>query len=214
MYAIIRFFGWLAYKIYFNISFEGKENIPKKGGFIFASNHRSYADPVIISLPVRSRFAYMAKKELFVNPFMRALIKSLGAFPVDRGADGIKAVETSMKMLESGRNLLIFPEGTRSYDGKLGRGKLGASLIAAGSGADIVPVAIIFEGKLKFRRKIVVRYGKLIRTKEICPTGNTEITGANKEIKQLKTAMMSGIAELLPTENEMKGETGGAAEKA
>ena len=69
MYTIARYIVLLIYKIVYNLSYEGVENIPKEGGRIYASNHRSYADPVLISLPVRKRFAYMAKEELFKNPF-------------------------------------------------------------------------------------------------------------------------------------------------
>ena len=65
----------LCFKFYYNISFEGLENIPKEGGYIYASNHRSYADPVFIALNVPKKFSFMAKEELFKNFFFGRLIK-------------------------------------------------------------------------------------------------------------------------------------------
>ena len=199
MYTIVRYIVSLIYKIVYNLSFEGTENIPKEGGRIFASNHRSYADPVFICLPVKARFAYMAKEELFKNPFFSALIRIMGAFPVVRGSGDMKVIDESIARLNKGRNLVIFPEGTRSKDGKVGRGKTGVALIAAKANVDVVPVGIVFEGKLKFRRKVVVKYGKPISAGQLQVSDNPSAS----ELKSLKTTIMTSITELVEGEKSL-----------
>lgn len=193
MYFILRAIVTLIFEIAYNIRFEGKDNIPKAGGYIYASNHRSYTDPILISIPVRKRFAYMAKDELFKNPFFSAFIRFFGAFPVVRGKGDTSVIDTSIEKLRSGRNLVIFPEGTRSYDGKVGKGKSGVALIAAQAGVDVIPVGIIFEGaKLKFRSKIVVKFGKPIKASELAISGTS-----SSELRGLKTKIMGSITELV-----------------
>ncbi len=194
MYFIIRKILLLIYKIAYNLSFEGLENIPKEGGYIFASNHRSYADPVLISIPVRPRFAYMAKEELFKqNIFFTAIIRIMGAFPVVRGSGDMQVIDTAVEKLKSGRNLVIFPEGTRSKDGKVGKGKTGVAMIAAMAGADVVPVGIVFEGKLCFRKKVVVKFGKPISADKI----SVGERPAPRELKSVKLTIMSSITNLV-----------------
>lgn len=162
MYSVVVFLVRIAFAVWYNIKVEGRENIPKKGAFIFASNHRSYADPVLVVICGRGKFSFMAKSELFENKMFGWLIRMLGAFPVERGKGDTAAIERAITRVKEGTHLLIFPEGTRSKDGKVGKGKTGVALIAAKAGADVIPVGINFEGKLHFRSKIVVRYGKPI----------------------------------------------------
>lgn len=196
MYTIARYIALFVYKIVYNLSYEGTENIPKEGGRIFASNHRSYADPVFICLPIKVKFAFMAKEELFKNPFFSALIRFMGAFPVVRGSGDMKVIDESIARLNKGRNLVIFPEGTRSKDGKVGRGKTGVALIAAKANVDVVPVGIVFEDKLKFRRKVVVKYGKPISSSQLQVSDEPLRT----ELKNLKNRIMVSITELVEGE--------------
>lgn len=162
MYYVVVAIVRLAMHVWFNLKFEGRENIPKGRAFVYASNHRSYADPVLVTLAGRGRFSFMAKSELFRNKAFAWLIGSLGAFPVERGAGDTAAIDKAIDNVRHGTNLLIFPEGTRSKDGRVGRGKTGVALVAARAGADVIPVGINFEGKLHFRSKIIVRVGKPI----------------------------------------------------
>ena len=189
----------LVFHAFYILHFEGTENIPERGGVIYASNHRSMADPVLITIPVKKRFCYMAKEELFKNPLFAALIKALGAFPVVRGSGSTDVIDESVKRLEMGRNLGIFPEGTRSKDGKLGRCKSGIVLIAAQTGADIIPVGISFEGKLHFRSRITVRYGKPIPAQELRLSAEKP---SIKEIRAVKNRIMSELAQLVVQPNE------------
>ena len=193
-YNILRYITIFVYHCYYNIKWEGKENVPKDGGNIFASNHRSYQDPVFTALGARVPISYMAKEELFhKNVFFTGLIKLFGAFPVVRGKGDMQVIDTSIEKLEKGRNLEIFPEGTRSKDGKVGKGKTGVALIAAVAQTKVIPVGINFEGeKLKFRSKVVVRYGKPIIPSEIGVTGTTA-----KDLKKIKNEIMKGITELV-----------------
>lgn len=192
-YTILRYIVIALYHLYFNISFEGTENIPKDGSNIFASNHRSYQDPVFIALPTRVPLSYMAKEELFhQNWFFTKLIVAFGAFPVTRGKGDTKAIDTSFEKLEIGRNLVIFPEGTRSKDGKVGKGKTGVALIAAMAQVPVVPVGINFEGKLKFRKKVIVRFGKPIIPSEF---GINSTDPHN--LKVMKNEIMNAITELV-----------------
>ena len=178
--------------LWYDLKFEGRENIQKGKPYIFVSNHRSYLDPPLIALCGYGRFGFMAKKELFEgNKAFGALIRWLGAFPVERGTGDLSVIETSADCIRNGKNLLIFPEGTRSKTGKVGKGKSGVALVAARVHADIVPVGINFEGeKLHFRSKIIVRIGKPISADSLPSTENlTE----RELLKTLRTEIMPPI---------------------
>lgn len=181
MYYIVVAIVRVAMHIWFNLKFEGRENIPKGKAFVYASNHRSYADPVLVTLAGKGRFSFMAKKELFEKKLFAWLISSLGAFPVDRGSGDTAAIDKAISNVQNGINLLIFPEGTRSKDGRVGRGKTGVAFIAAKSHADVVPVGINFEGRLHFRSRITVRVGKPI------PAGTLAIDESLTERELLRT---------------------------
>lgn len=192
-YRFLRAIGSLSYHIAYNLKYVGKENIPHDGSYIFASNHRSYADPVIIAMPVRIPFCFMAKEELFKNKIFAFIIKSLGAFPVIRGKGDMSVIDESIKRLNRGNNLIIFPEGTRSKDGKVGKGKTGVALIASKTQVPIVPVGICFKGtKLKFRQKIIVAFGKPISPEEL------KLKSMHpRELKALKLKIMKSITDLV-----------------
>lgn len=193
LYRCVRVFLLGVYKLWYNTKYVGRENCPKDGGNIVVSNHRSYADPVLAALPVRVPFSFMAKEELFQgNVFFRWLITFLGAFPVQRGKGDSQVVDRSLEELNKGRNLLIFPEGTRSKDGTVGRIKSGAALIGTIAQTPIYPCAICFKGKLKFRRKIIVAYGKPIIPAEIGADDTS-----TKSIKILKTKISEEINKLV-----------------
>lgn len=204
MYYVAIFLVRIAYFIWYNIKFEGKENIPKNKGCVYVSNHRTYADPPLIVLGVKRKFAFMAKEELFKFKPFAILIKLLGAFPISRGKGDMEAIGQAVQSLKEHRNLVIFPEGTRSKDGKLGRGKTGAALVASKAGAEIIPVGIIFEGnKLKFRSKIIVRYGKPISTEKYVDENGEPIL---RNLAKLKNEYMDAIRVLIGQENEKKAE--------
>lgn len=193
MNAFVRYAVMGVYKLFYNFKIEGWENIPEKEGVIIASNHRSYADPVLVTMPMKRPVTYMAKEELFKNKIFGAFIRFLGAFPVRRGAGDMQVIDDCVEILNSGRNVVIFPEGTRSKENKVGRGKTGVALIAAKSGADVLPMGVVFEGeKLHFRSKLTLKIGKVIKAEELAITD-----GSPKELKNVKKIIMSAVTELV-----------------
>lgn len=120
----------------------GGDNLPPSGPVIVACNHKSLADPVVAGMVCRRPLRYMAKKELFVNPYLRRLITSLGAFPLDRGAGDREALVRALDILKEGGLLLMFPEGTRQPDDAIHEFFPGAGMIAVRSGAPVVPLAM------------------------------------------------------------------------
>ncbi len=199
MFYIVKFLVRLAFTIAYRLRYEGAENIPKGTSVIFASNHRTNADPPIIGSGTKGRHSFMAKEELFKNPLFGWLIGSLGAFPVSRGKGDMGVIDTAIERLNSGTNLMIFPEGTRSKDGKVHRGHTGAALISAKSGKPIVPVGICFGEKLKFRTPITVKYGKPVYPEEY--VDNPEEPNPRQLVK-LKNRYMEEIRLLVEGESE------------
>ena len=129
--------------LYFRLSRIGREHIPAEGPFIIASNHRSFLDPFVIGMMARRPLYFMTKKEAFINRPVAWLLSSLGAFPIDRGSSDQEAMATTRAILERGDGVLVFPEGTRTRPGPLGRPKRGIGRLALETGAPVVPVAII-----------------------------------------------------------------------
>jgi 1-acyl-sn-glycerol-3-phosphate acyltransferase len=120
-------------------------NVPdlsRLGGAVIASNHQSYLDPVLVGMPFLERVDYLAREGLFRVPGFGQLIRAVGSHPVRRGAVDSAALKTVLRVLRSGRPLLMFPEGTRTRDGSLGRFSPGVGAIAARVGAPVVPVCI------------------------------------------------------------------------
>lgn len=141
----------------YNYHVIGREKVPD-GGCVLVANHTQWADPVLVGTALGNQYPLvaMAKKELFQIKLLGPLISALGAFPVDRGTADIGAIKTSLKAVKEGKKLLIFPEGGTKH--KVGdEAKVGAAMIAARTGAPIVPI-YISENK-KFRSKVYVVFG-------------------------------------------------------
>ncbi len=203
MYYFCRSLVWIAFHIAYSIKFIGKDNIPKGTNVIFTSNHRTNADPPLVAIGVKGKCSFMAKEELFRNKLFGWLIRNLGAFPVSRGKGDMTVIDTACDRLADGDNLMVFPEGTRSKDGKVHRGHTGAALIAARTGKDIVPVGIVFGEKLKFRTKITVTYGEVIKTADYCKISDEPNP---RELVKLKNRYMADIKYLVEGEEEEKKE--------
>lgn len=162
-YEIARNIVSFVFHIKFKMTVLGRENIPKeKGGYIIASNHVSNYDPPMVGVVFGGKYTFMAKEELFrVNPVFTWLIKKLGAFPVKRGSKDSSAIDNALESLNDGRIFVIFPEGTRSKDGELGKPKSGVSLIAARAHVPVVPVFVKY-GRKRFRQRVLVSVGRSI----------------------------------------------------
>lgn len=194
LYSFLRGCAKLFYIVVYKITVIGRENIPNmKGGYIIASNHVSNNDPPVVGITFKGKYSFMAKEELFQkNPIFTWLITKLGAFPVKRGAkDGAQAIDKALDCLEKGRIFVIFPEGTRSKDGTLGRAKSGVTIIAAQAKAPVVPVFIQYGRKRKFRRRIQVSIGEMI------PADRFDIDISDRhQLKALSADIMGEIAKL------------------
>ena len=147
-YKILKVIFRFTFNLLFLPKVIGAENVPKEGAMIMAANHMSNWDPPILGTYLPRTVGYMAKEELFKPAIAGAIIKSLNAFPVKRGASDRGAIKMALNILKKGLCLGIFPEGTRSRDGKLHKAQAGVSLIAAMSKAPVVPTALIGTNKI------------------------------------------------------------------
>jgi len=134
----------------------GLENVPKEGGFIVASNHLSFFDSLIIQALTPRDVAFFAKAEYFTTPgvkgkLMKTFFESVGSIPVQRGeqAASVAALDSLVDIIEDGSGIGIYPEGTRSRDGKLYRGRTGVGWLALTTGVPVVPVGLIGTEKLQ-----------------------------------------------------------------
>ncbi len=197
-YYICKNLVWIFFHIAFSIRYENRENIPKDSTVIYAANHRTNADPPLVGSGARGRCVFMAKEELFQgNIIFKWLIQALGAFPVSRGKGDSGTLDTAVEKLNSGRSLTIFPEGTRSKDGKVHRGHSGAAVIAVRADKPIIPVGIVFGEKLKFRTPISIKYGKPIYPSEYVE----DFENPNpRQLVKLKNRYMADIKQLVEGE--------------
>lgn len=136
----------------------GLENIPKEGGVLLCSNHINNLDPPIVGITMNRSVVFMAKEELFHVPVLKKLLPHLHAFPVKRGKADREALRKGLETLREGKVLGVFPEGTRSKTGELGKGMAGVGFFALKTDAHVIPCGII--GPYKLFRKVKVVYGK------------------------------------------------------
>jgi len=148
--------------------FEGRENIPEEGPAILACNHLSVADHYFLALTTSRHIATMAKIEYFVRSGVKgkligATVKRLGQVAVDRsgGRKSAQALGPSEQVLNEGRIFAIFPEGTRSPDGRLHKGKTGVARLALATGAPVIPIGMVGTDKVLPSGKTVPRMGKV-----------------------------------------------------
>jgi len=192
------FFGiWLG--LLHNIKIYGRENLPRRGAFIMAANHVSYADPPVVGVacaPIGMHF--MAKKELFESRKWGWWFKAVQCIPISRDDKDIRATKQAIDSLKKGRNLAIFPEGTRSATGELQEAELGASFLASKAGVPVVPVYIDGTdkvlpkgGKYKCWAPIRAYIGKPVHPNEF-----SGISDRRKRYEGLRDKIMASIAEL------------------
>jgi len=123
----------------------GAANVPRTGPVILAANHLSMVDSFLLPLPLHRQVYFLAKEEYFHNPLLRVVMKGFNNIPVDRsgGRASLLALDAAMPVLGAGRILGIYPEGTRSPDGRLYRGRPGVAKLALESGAALIPCGLI-----------------------------------------------------------------------
>ena len=188
LYSIARAILIPIFLFFYNYRIIGLENVPEKGPYIACGNHVSMIDPIFVGIALPHRMYFMAKAELFKNKFMGALMRGLGAFPIKRGEADIKSIKTSLKLLNSGKILALFPEGTRNKTGET-VAEPGIAMLSIKSKVPVVPVAIISNYKFFKRTNIVI--GK--------PVELTEYQGRkllNEEYVKISLDIMNNINEL------------------
>jgi 1-acyl-sn-glycerol-3-phosphate acyltransferase len=153
---------WL--RLIFRPHVEGREHLPRSGAAILASNHLSFSDSIFMPLMVKRRVTFVAKQEYFTGPGLKGfLIKMFfvgaGTIPVDRsgGRAAQAAIDTGLRILADGHLFGIYPEGTRSPDGRLHRGKTGVARMALQSGAPVIPVAMLNADEIQPIGKLIPR---------------------------------------------------------
>ena len=218
--SICTFGGRILGRAMSRVSIEGAvDELPRNGPLIIASNHASNLDvPVIGSwlIPrLGRRIHWLGKKELFDWPIIGWVAAHGGVHPVDRGAADVEAFRLAQRILDEGHVLFVFPEGTRSRDGALQEARDGVALLAARTGAPIVPIGISGSDRVwpKGRRfphpggRVTVRVGRPFKVADELPVGT-----AKSAAKRIATRLiMSRIADLLPPRQRgVYGVTGGS----
>jgi len=120
----------ILFKILFHARARGEKNIPRRGPVLIAPNHVSFLDPVAVGTATHRQLHYMARDDLFIIPVLGWLIKRLNSFPVKKDRPDPEAIKEALRILKRGEALLLFPEGTRSPDGRLLPGQLGVGMLA------------------------------------------------------------------------------------
>jgi 1-acyl-sn-glycerol-3-phosphate acyltransferase len=190
-------------KICFSWKVEGGENVPLTGPLVLVANHVHVVDPIFLVFALPRWITFVAKEELFRSLFLRLWLRWAGSLPLQRDGkvrDKQRILEGARKALEEGLILGMFPEGARSHDGKLRKGKPGSAVIASKADVPVLPVGIIGTDKvhgiswLWKRPRIVVRIGKPFKL----PPTNHKISKSQMQL--LTTQLMKEIAALLPPE--------------
>lgn len=189
-YTLFRAIFRAFFAVFYRWQVKGAENVPADGPVILCANHINNFDPPLLGCGIERQVHFMAKEELFKVPVISFLITKFGAFPVKRGAGDRAAIRATLKILEEGKVLGIFPEGTRSKTGEVGQGMSGTAMFALKSEAKVVPVAIV--GPYRLFRPVTIIYGKpidLSRYKEGKATGET--------MKEVTDLIMQNIRDLI-----------------
>lgn len=168
--------GHTVSRIFYNVGFgrhtEGTHHIPTHGPAIVAANHMSYHDPPFLASSIKRPVHFMAKAELFSIPVLGFILRNVNVFPVHRGAADRQAIKRAFRILEEGKILALFPEGTRNREGTLQKPRRGISLIALRSNVPVIPVGIVGTSSLDRKKhggkrpKIIVSFGEPVDLSE------------------------------------------------
>jgi len=164
-YNAVALLSWPILRGLYRLHARGRENLPREGGFVLASNHVSSFDPWPLGIPLwpRRHLRFMAKSELYWFP-LTLVLNGAGAFPVRRGQADVEAIATAVRLAREGHVVTMFPEGTRRTKGLVkkfeARPRTGAARIALEAGVPLVPAAVKGTDRLLRLRPLRVAYGK------------------------------------------------------
>ncbi|MDQ7038871.1 MAG: lysophospholipid acyltransferase family protein [Aquificota bacterium] len=150
------------FRAFLRVKVYGLENVPEKGGYIVASNHRSHLDPPVLNSVFPEPLFFVAKEELFKPP-LGFILRHMRAIPVKRGSGDLETLERVRELLEEGCSVCIFPEGTRAGPGEFLRPKSGVGFLAVRTGSPVVPVYIDGTDRVLPKGSRVPKPGHLIR---------------------------------------------------
>jgi 1-acyl-sn-glycerol-3-phosphate acyltransferase len=202
--------GWLGFRAMFAIYFHWRvfnpERVPQTGGVILASNHASFLDPPLVGAGLPRAINYLARESLFRFPGIGALLHSWNSVPVDRDGGGAAGLREILNRLHAGGAIILFPEGTRTPDGKLQPARSGIGLTVIKSDAVVIPVRTFgtfeaFGRNHKFPRPIsvAVKYGEPMRFEKLRAEAKDCSKPRLKEIYQeVADEIMAAIAKLEP----------------
>lgn len=199
-YSSLHMIGVPLLKFLFHLEIKGKENIPLKGGVVFASNHASYLDPIIVGAASPRQLHFLAVEKLFDVKFVSWVIRKLNAIPVSREKTELKTIKRVIDILRKGEALLLFPEGTRNPKDTMLAGKRGIGLITQVANVPIIPVFIKGSGKALPRdkkwispHKVWIIFGKPFYPQKL------NVEGKKKEFYQeISHKVMNEIKKLKP----------------
>jgi len=202
--------GWLffkyAYKIYFRAEWFHPERVPTSGPLILACNHASILDPPLVGTALHRGINYLARESLFDRPVIGWVLRNWDAVPVDREGGGAAGLKKILDRLLAGGVIILFPEGTRTSDGKLQPARSGIGLTVIKSNAPVVPVRVFgtFEAfgrdvPIPRPHKIMAKYGKPMDFAALRAEARTCSKARLKEIyRQIADEIMAVIAKLEP----------------
>lgn len=191
MYKFARILFLIYLRLFNRLKIVGKENIVQDGPTIVYGNHYSMFDIFLLTVTFKRQIYFMAKKSLFETPVVRFFVRAYKAFPVDREKNDIGAIKTALRLLRDGKQLGIFPEGTRVHDGQQSSAKGGIAMFAYKTQATLVPVRLKYKRKLNFLNSYQVIIGKPIAPDEL------GISGADSEqYKHAGERLMERVYEL------------------
>jgi len=192
MYRFSRFVLLAILKIFFLFEVKGRENIPKKGGFILAANHVSYLDPVAVGAACPRTVHFMARDNLFLKPVLKSWLKAVEVIPLKRNAADLSAIKTGLRIVRKGGALALFPEGRRrTIEDMYLNPEPGVGFLAAKGDVPVIPAfvsgtytAMPRQARSLRLAKICVRFGQEIHIERGRPYQETsDLIMAN--IKQL-----------------------------
>ncbi len=214
-YRFWRFVLGSYFRLQFGLRVEGGEYEPAAGPVLVIANHVSTLDPPIVGVALRRQCRYMAKQELMDTPVLGWFLSTIGVFPVRRGEADRRSIRIALDALDRGGLLVMFPEGTRSPDGRLQIAEPGAALLALRTGAPVLPVAVIGTqhampkgAKWPRRTPVVVRMGPTIQP----PKREGRIDRA--ELDAWGQQFIGLLAALLPPDQHPLTETAAAVREA
>jgi 1-acyl-sn-glycerol-3-phosphate acyltransferase len=204
------YLGWrlarLAARTYFRGRAYHAERVPSSGSVILAANHASYIDPPLIGAALDRDIHYLARASLFRNPFANWLLRSWNSVPVEREGGGAAGLKAIFERLQAGAGIILFPEGTRTRDGRLQRARSGIGLVVIKSTCPVVPVRVFgtweaYGRHLRFPRPkpVVVKFGQALDFAALRMEARTCTKARLKAIyQQVAEQIMQAIARLEP----------------